>query len=60
MSGLDGAEIGWLVAPGNLFHSWLGWALLALILGHVAIAIIHRRSPEKEDVLPRMMGGRRR
>lgn len=58
MPGFDGNEIAWLVAPANLFHSWLGWALLALIAGHVGMVIAHRRSPDKEDVLPRMTGGR--
>lgn len=56
MSGFDGNEIVWLIAPANLLHSWLGWALLALIVGHVGMVIAHRRSPSREDVLPRMAG----
>lgn len=58
MSGFEGDEIVWLVTPANLFHSWLGWTLLALIVGHVGMVIAHRRSAEKEDVLPRMAGRR--
>lgn len=57
-SGFEGDEIDWLVTPGDLFHSWLGWVLLALILGHVAMVIVHRRGPPEKDVLPRMAGSR--
>ncbi len=58
ISGFDGDEIVWLVAPANLFHSWLGWTMLALIVGQVGMVIAHRRSADKEDVLPRMAGKR--
>lgn len=58
MSGFDGDGIAWLVTPADLVHSWLGWTLLALIVGHVGMVIAHRRAPDKEDVLPRMVGRR--
>ncbi len=59
-SGFEGGEIGWLVTPRNLFHSGMGWALLVLILGHVAMVIAHRRGPPAKDVLPRMADSRQR
>jgi cytochrome b561 len=59
LSGFEGDEISWLVVPGNLLHSWLGWALLALIVGHVAMVIVHRRGTPDKNVLPRMAGSRR-
>ncbi len=55
-AGFEGEEIAWLVAPGNLLHSWLGWLLLAMIVGHIAMVVVHRRSPGHTDVLPRMLG----
>ncbi|TLX53672.1 cytochrome b [Stutzerimonas nosocomialis] len=58
MPGFDGPRIDWLMAPANLLHSWLGWLLLALIVGHVAMVFIHRRRPQDEDVLARMLGDR--
>jgi cytochrome b561 len=45
----------WMVDLGGNFHSLLGWVLLALIVGHIAATVWHRRSPET-DVLPRMLG----
>lgn len=39
---------------GNL-HGELGWALMALILGHIIMVIIHRKSKADVDVLPRMI-----
>lgn len=53
-SGFDG-RIGWMVEFGNRFHSVLGWILLALILGHVLVALLHRWL-WKEDVLARIAG----
>lgn len=32
-----------LTAPGNALHGLLGWALLALVVGHVAMALWHGR-----------------
>lgn len=56
--GFDEAAIEWLEAPANLFHGWLGWLLLVLILGHIVMTIAHRRRPRDEDVLRRMIGKR--
>lgn len=52
--GFEGEEIAWMVAPGNLLHSWLGWLLLAMILGHISMVVWHRRGTTHTDVLPRM------
>ena len=46
-------KIAWMTVPGDLFHHWLAFALLALILGHTAIALVHRYV-WKDDVLSRM------
>lgn len=57
MPGFEG-EIDWMTAPANLLHSWLGWLLLVLIIGHIAMTVVHRRRPQDEDVLARMLGNR--
>jgi len=54
MPGFEGDRIDWMMAPANLLHSWLGWSLLVLIVGHVAVAVWHRRRPDQPDVLRRM------
>lgn len=54
MPGFGGEKIAWMVEAGNLLHGWLGWALFALILGHIFMAFWHRKSGAAEDVLPRM------
>ncbi|KRW58070.1 cytochrome b [Pseudomonas sp. TTU2014-080ASC] len=46
---------GWMVDLGGNFHSLLGWVLLALIVGHIVMTLLHRRDPS-QDVLPRMLG----
>jgi len=53
-SGFEGDEVAWMVTPGDLLHSWLGWLLLAMILGHIFMVVWHRRSITHTDVLPRM------
>lgn len=58
MPGFEGDGITWMTAPGNLLHSWLGWALLAMIVGHVVMVFVHRRRPRDHDVLARMIGNR--
>lgn len=58
MPGFDGEKIEWMTALGNLLHSWLGWALLLLIVGHIAMVVVHRRRAQDEDVLRRMFGNR--
>lgn len=53
MPGFEGPEIEWLTALGGLLHGELGWALLALILGHIGMVVWHRRAGG-QDVLARM------
>ncbi|MDO5288815.1 MAG: cytochrome b [Pseudomonadota bacterium] len=48
-------KVQWMVELGGALHGELGWALLALVIGHVFMAFWHRRKPT-EDVLPRMLG----
>lgn len=55
MSGFDSGKIEWMIAPASLLHGNLGWLLLALIVGHVAMAFVHRRQGDV-DVLGRMIG----
>lgn len=57
MPGFDGGAISWMTAPGVL-HSWLGWLLLLMVIGHIAMVFVHRRRPRDEDVLARMLGNR--
>ncbi|MCP1727409.1 cytochrome b561 [Natronospira proteinivora] len=52
--GFEGDSIDWMMAPATLFHSWAGYLLFSLIIGHAAMAIWRRRDPEKQDVLSRM------
>ncbi|SHI80078.1 cytochrome b561 [Roseomonas rosea] len=44
-----------LVQAGNAAHGELAWLLLAVVAGHVAMVILHRRLL-RHDVLPRMAG----
>lgn len=46
-----------LTAPGNALHGTLAWLLLALILGHVAMALYHAHV-RKDPTLARMTRGR--
>ena len=46
-------KIGWMMLPADLFHYWLGFTLLAAVIGHAAIAVLHRRL-WNEPVLQRM------
>ncbi|WP_394792248.1 cytochrome b [Rhodoferax sp.] len=50
-----GEKIEWMTDLGRLLHGKLGWVLLACVLGHVAMALWHRRSGDT-NVLPRMIG----
>ena len=55
--GFDQSEkIGWMVDLGGLLHGELAWVLLALVAGHVAMALWHRHKGGAQDVLPRMIG----
>ncbi len=49
-------EIEDLVELGNAWHGLMGWTLLALAAGHVAMAFLHRRSDGRR-VLTRMTKG---
>jgi len=52
-----GERIPALMAPANAVHGLLGWALLALTLGHVVMALAHAYL-WREDTLTRMLRGR--
>ena len=56
MSGFDGDKIAWMVEPGNLLHGVLGWVLLAMIVGHIGMVLLHRKQSGQINVLPRMWG----
>lgn len=47
-------KIDWMVELGGLLHGELGWALLAAVVGHIAMALWHRRGAH--DALARMAG----
>tara|TARA_R110001606_G_scaffold243784_1_gene391605 strand:+ start:24728 stop:25315 length:588 start_codon:yes stop_codon:yes gene_type:complete len=57
MTMLPAAErhIAWMVAPADLLHSPLSWLLAGLIIGHIAMALIHRFW-FKDNILARMAG----
>ena len=55
MPGFDTGKIEWMLTPGNLLHGNLGWVMLALVVGHVAMVFVHRRVAGG-DVLARMIG----
>ena len=57
MPGFEG-RVDWMMAPGNAAHSLLGWVLMALIGGHVAMTFVHRYV-WRDDVLAGMTRGRR-
>lgn len=50
-----GEKVEWMVAPASAVHGLLGWALLALIAGHVLMVLVHRWV-WKDDVAQRMIG----
>ncbi|MCM5556559.1 cytochrome b [Pleomorphomonas sp. JP5] len=52
-----GERIPELMAPANAVHGLLGWALLALTLGHIAMALAHTYL-WRQDTLTRMVRGR--
>lgn len=47
-------KIEWMTQLGSLLHGELGWVLLALVAGHIFMALWHRRTAH--NVLPRMIG----
>ena len=48
-------HIAWMVAPANLLHSPLSWLLGGLMIGHIAMALIHLFW-FKDKILARMTG----
>ncbi len=46
-----------MVAPAHLLHGPAGWALLALVAGHIVMVFVHKHLWQ-EDVLGRMTRGR--
>ena len=50
-----GQKVPWMVDLAGLLHGELGWMLLALVAGHVAMVYKHRRAPGHTDVLSRML-----
>lgn len=48
-------KIPWMIAPASALHGLLGWILLALIIGHIAMVFVHRFA-WNDSVLPRMAG----
>lgn len=50
-----GEKVEWMVAPASALHGVLGWVLLALIVGHVLMVLVHRWV-WKDDVAQRMLG----
>ncbi|UHS58241.1 MULTISPECIES: cytochrome b/b6 domain-containing protein [Agrobacterium] len=51
----SGAEVSWMIAPADLFHSLLAWVLSVLIAGHVTMALVHRFALN-DETLGRMTG----
>ena len=54
MGGFEGDKIEWMLDLGGLLHGELGWGLLALIAGHIVMALWHRGGAPEQNVLPRM------
>ncbi|UTM58395.1 cytochrome b [Photobacterium sp. CCB-ST2H9] len=54
MDGFDTGKIDWMVGLGNFLHGELGWLLLALVIGHIVMAVWHRIRKSHEDVIARM------
>lgn len=50
-------EVSWMVAPANAVHGILGWLFLALILGHIAMVMVHQYI-WRDDTLGRMRAGK--
>lgn len=55
----SGIERRWMMAPADLLHGYLGWALFALIGGHIAMTLVHQ-AIWRDGTLARMIGPRRR
>lgn len=48
-----GPEIPWMASVGGTLHSPLAWLLLIMVIGHIAIALVHH-FVKKDGVLKRM------
>lgn len=48
-------KIEWMMAPANAVHGLFGWVLLALIVGHAVMALVHHYGM-KDGTLKRMIG----
>lgn len=46
-------NIGWMVMPANFVHGIFAWTLLAMIAGHIGMALIHR-FVWRDDIIKRM------
>ena len=53
--GFEGEKIRWMIDLGSDFHSTLGWILLAFTVGHILMAVFHKKITNK-SVLSRMWG----
>lgn len=47
--------IGWMVAPANLLHGPMAWALLVMVTGHVVMVGVHQ-AMWRDGTLARMAG----
>lgn len=54
-----GQEIAWTIALADRLHGEFAWTLLALILGHIIMVIVHERRWQ-DGTLARMLRSRRR
>lgn len=52
-----GERIDWMMAPAHALHGPLAWTLLALIAGHVTMALVHRFLL-RDGTFARMTAGR--
>ena len=50
-----GQTIPWMTAPANALHGNLAWLLLALIMGHIAMVVVHQWI-WRDGTLSRMLG----
>lgn len=48
-----GTEISWMIQPADLLHRPLAWTFFVLILGHIAMVLIHRFH-WRDDTLKKM------
>lgn len=52
-----GERVDWMMAPASATHGLMGWVLLTLIVGHLAMVVVHHFI-WKDDTLHRMAGNR--